>query len=1059
MRESLTDLEPRVQGALGEAYHIQRELGGGGMSRVFLAEEIRLGRKVVVKVLPPEMAAGVNVDRFEREIQLAARLQHPHIVPLLSAGAEGDLLFYIMPFIEGESLRAKLAREGELPVQESIRVLREVLDALRYAHGHRVVHRDIKPDNILLSDQHALVTDFGVAKAVSESTGSQTLTSLGVAVGTPAYMAPEQAAGEPHVDHRADIYAVGALAYEMLTGRPPFAGHTAQAVLMAHMTQSPEPVTAHRSAVPAALNELILRCLEKKPADRWQRAEDVIPHLDGMLTPTGGLTPTATQPVPAVDYEAKARQSHPVRVGALFALAAVGVLAIVYTLVYALGLPDWVFYCAIGLLAVGLPIILLTGHHERQRAQAQATGIQVMTPVGLQRHATYRKALLGGGIAFGALALLAGLFMISRALGIGPGATLLSAGVLKGQEHLLLADFENASGDTTVAETVTELLRIDLAQSPTILVLQPAQIAEVLRRMRRDPARPLSSDLAAEVATREGIKAFVAGEVRSVGSGYVVSARLVEASSGRALVSARETAASSEELIEAVDHLSGTLRERIGESLRTLRADPPLAQLTTASLAALQLYAQAARVADQGDYDRAVALLQQAVAHDSTFAMAWRRIGAYLTNPDRAPAHVAIGRAALERAYELRERLSDRERLFVEAMYQSRVEQNLEKSITSYLAILEKQPGEPIALNNLGTSYVMSGRGDEAVATYWRLVEAGVAPSITYGNLVNFQLRQGRPDGADSALRLFAEEYVGSAEIGRYALNLALARQEFARAESTARALLEAPLEYQELGHDRIALVAEIQGRLAEADRERREALRVLAERVGMSDDERQLQAELDLISRRAWYDSERAGLARRLDRLWERTRVLTANRRPREYDGFVWAYVRAGRAARARQLFDEYLASQTPADRANRLTRFFTLQLEAELLVAEGRSDAAIGKFREACDLFRSFGLCRVHAYPTLAEAYDRAGQADSAIAIYERFLDLRAWHPDDAFQRLAPSLRRVGELYEAKGNARKAIEYYGRFVQLWKNADPELQSRIRDVQERIARLAKEAG
>src|SRR5437867_2939241 len=167
----MLELRGRLQSALGDAYRLDRELGGGGMSRVFLAEEVALGRQVVVKVLPPEMAAGVNQDRFRREIQLAARLQHPHIVPLLTAGSTGDLLYYIMPFIEGESLRVRLAREGELPVAETARILREVTDALSYAHDTGVVHRDIKPDNVMLSRGHALVTDFGVAKAVSEATG------------------------------------------------------------------------------------------------------------------------------------------------------------------------------------------------------------------------------------------------------------------------------------------------------------------------------------------------------------------------------------------------------------------------------------------------------------------------------------------------------------------------------------------------------------------------------------------------------------------------------------------------------------------------------------------------------------------------------------------------------------------------------------------------------------------------------------------------------------------------------------------------------------------------
>jgi len=228
----------RPQTALGDAYRLERELGGGGMSRVFVAEEVALGREVVVKGLPPEMGAGVSAERFRREIQLAASLQHPHIVPLLSAGHSEDLVWYTMPLIEGESLRTRLAREGELPVPEVVRLLRDVADALTYAHEHGVVHRDIKPDNVLLSGHHAVVTDFGVSKAIAAATGAASLTSVGVALGTPAYMAPEQAAAQPHVDHRADVYALGAMAYEMLTGGPPFAGD-AQVVLAAHVTKAP----------------------------------------------------------------------------------------------------------------------------------------------------------------------------------------------------------------------------------------------------------------------------------------------------------------------------------------------------------------------------------------------------------------------------------------------------------------------------------------------------------------------------------------------------------------------------------------------------------------------------------------------------------------------------------------------------------------------------------------------------------------------------------------------------------------------------------------------------
>lgn len=322
----MTDLLERLQSSLSAAYRVERELGGGGMSRVFVAEEIALGRRVVLKVLPPDLAAGLSIERFRREIHLAASLHHPHIVPLLAAGEAGGLLYYTMPLIEGESLRAKLAREAELPVGEVVRLLRDVVDALSCAHQHGVAHRDIKPDNVLLTSNHAVVTDFGVAKALSEATGRSSLTSAGVALGTPAYMAPEQAAADAHADHRVDLYAVGALAYEMLAGRPPFIGPTPQAVLAAHVTQAPEALTRFRPNLPPGLAALVMRCLEKKPADRWQSADELLHQLEAMATPSGGMAPTASTlrgvPVlPAVSHRPAARASYLV-LGLLLALAA-----------------------------------------------------------------------------------------------------------------------------------------------------------------------------------------------------------------------------------------------------------------------------------------------------------------------------------------------------------------------------------------------------------------------------------------------------------------------------------------------------------------------------------------------------------------------------------------------------------------------------------------------------------------------------------------------------------------------------------------------------------------
>jgi len=286
----MTDFAEQLQTALGTGYQLESELTGGGMSRVFVAIDRALGRKVVVKVLPPDLAAGVNRERFRREIQVAAQLQHPHIVPLLSAGEQGDLLWYTMPFIDGESLRTSLERKKPFGVREVTRIMHDVVDALAFAHARGVIHRDIKPGNILRQGSHALVTDFGVAKALSAALPISGVTSAGIAIGTPAYMAPEQLAGDAAADHRIDIYAVGLLAYELLTGASPFTGPSPRETLAAQLTRDPKPLHEVSPEIPRTLSALVMRCLAKDPAGRPQRAEEILHELDAMTMPLG-VTP------------------------------------------------------------------------------------------------------------------------------------------------------------------------------------------------------------------------------------------------------------------------------------------------------------------------------------------------------------------------------------------------------------------------------------------------------------------------------------------------------------------------------------------------------------------------------------------------------------------------------------------------------------------------------------------------------------------------------------------------------------------------------------------------
>ena len=299
----MADIRDDLQRTLGTTYTIERELGGGGMSIVFVATENALGREVVIKVLPPELAASVSVDRFKREIMLSAALQHPHIVPVLSAGQTDQLPYFIMPYVDGESVRARMAR-GPMSVRETVSVLKDVARALSYAHGRGIIHRDIKPDNILLSGGAAVVTDFGVAKAISASRERVTLggrttsggwregtiTTAGTSLGTPMYMAPEQAAADPNTDHRADLYALGVVGYEMLVGAPPFYGRTPQALLAAQLTEAPKPISSRRYDVPPALADLLMRMMEKDPAKRPRTANEVVRLLDDPSVLSGEFT-------------------------------------------------------------------------------------------------------------------------------------------------------------------------------------------------------------------------------------------------------------------------------------------------------------------------------------------------------------------------------------------------------------------------------------------------------------------------------------------------------------------------------------------------------------------------------------------------------------------------------------------------------------------------------------------------------------------------------------------------------------------------------------------------
>ncbi len=1050
----MTDIRHQLETTLSGTYTLERELGGGGMSRVFLADELRLGRKVVVKVLSPELAAGISAERFEREIKLAASLQQANIVPVLSAGDAAGLPFYTMPYVEGESLRARLGQPPPPTITETLRILGDVARALQYAHDRGIVHRDIKPDNVLLSGGTAVVTDFGIAKALSASrthSGDATLTQLGTSIGTPAYMAPEQAAGDPDVDARADIYAFGCLAYELLAGRPPFHERSPQRVLAAHMGEAPQPIGELRPGLSPALAALVMRCLAKDPNERPQTAAEIARALDS-------VTSGDVQPMPAILHGAPGALR---RALAVYAVAFVIVAVVAKAAIVSIGLPDWVFPGALVVMALGLPMILFTGYAYYVTRRA-LTATPTYTPGGspsMQHgtvatialkagpHVSWRRTATAGGWAIGGFAVLVAAFMALRTLGVGPFGSLLAAGKLDDKQPLIVDEFRATGPDTTLGAVVSEAVRADLEQSSAITLLSQRRVNAALQRMQRQGGGATYLDLATarEVAAREGVKAIVDGEVRPLGTGFLVTVRLIPADSGDELASFRRTADTPTELIATIGELSRDLRGRIGESLKHMQRTPPLAQVATASLPALRKYTLARAASDAGDVSQAIALYEEAAAIDTSFASAYRAVAIQLGNlggnRDRQFMY-------FQKAYDHRDRLPEVERyLAVAAYFGSGPHADRAKSIEAYDQLLELDPNNATALNNVAVQYVDGRNPQKAVEYMRRLVATDSSASLFLTNLFRSETAVGNWAAADSAYTKALRLFPASSDITAMTVALAIHR---GRRDSVA-GIVDRTLATNQGGPVAVQLaqgfaadVERSRGHLAESTRRARIASQAALERGTPA---APLTEALDEALLDAW-DRDRPALAlARSDSALSRWPLasLAAVDRPYYELGMIDAL--AGRTDRARAMVTEL--EHTSSGTGDDLTRIHSLRSLVALV--EHHGDEAIAEAKEA-----QTGRCTPCTIPVLARAYDLAGQSDSAIAEFTRFVDDPSTFGREAAEGwyLAGTYKRLGELWEAKGDREKAASYYMKFVELWRTADPELQPKVAEVRRRVVRL-----
>jgi len=758
------------------------------------------------------------------------------------------------------------------------------------------------------------------------------------------------------------------------------------------------------------------------------------------------------------------------QVVSIYLVGSWGALQVVDQITQSAGLPDWVPPATLILLVVGLPIVTATafiqeGMHRAEEAEprtpaeqpenmASGTGsldLPSTRPSFARGLFTWRNAIAGGVLAFLLLCVLVGGYFAMRAAGVGPVASLAAQGVFDEGEPVILSEFANTSNDASLGGVVTEALRVDLASSKAFAIVPPNRIREVLKRMQRDPSEALTAQVAEEVAVRDGIKAVIEGEVGSAGSGYILVATLRSPDSGEALATFRRTAKGPDDVIDAIDGLSQDIREKAGESLRSIKAEAPLAAVTTSSLDALRSYSEAEALADQGAYQRARALLEQAVAADSGFAMAWRKLAVVISNsggdPDKSDA-------AATKAYELRDRLTERERGQAIAFYNDQVAGDLAAEIEAYEGILDKWPDDATALNNLALAYGSRTRWDDALRLLRRAVRGPGETGVAWLNLTLDLAAVSKLDSAGSVVDTMEARYPGSAQTSLMAhWVVAATAGDFPEAHLQGERLAQLPdvgpglrsagsnlMATADLGMGKLAETREHLQRVATEARADGQLATVLEAKAS------QAQVEIAVLA-----DSSAAREAMRHILASGDLEKIPVGRRP--YSRLVEALASLGMTDDARRILAEWQRErgQTQAAAVSEARRL----IEAEAPSDPGAAADALGRLRSEVGCPHCFTW-------TMASLEERAGRLEQAAELYEQSMQVASGNMP--FGESVSGLpfadarvlghERLGHIYEELGDSAKAAEHYRKFAKAWSGADEELQPRVRAAKQKAAAL-----
>ncbi len=980
------DNDPAIVGQTFGPYRVLREIARGGMGAVYLAERVdgEFQRRVALKLIKRGMDTDLVLQRFRAERQILATLEHPHIARLLDGGSTEDgRPYFIMEYIEGQPID-EYADARRLSIRERLELFLEVCGAVEYAHRHLVVHRDIKPANVLVTtDGVPKLLDFGIAKGFDPSDDQSTGTITAVRLLTPEYASPEQVEGR-RATVTSDVYSLGVVLYRLLTGHSPYRldSHDPMTVADAVRTHDPE----RPSTVVGQTTGTIDRRARRLEDDRAlaTNAGSIARLRQELRGDLDTIVLMALRKEPDRRYRSVAEFADDIR-----------------------------------------------RHLDGQPVRARPDQLGYRTAKFLRRN---RTSVLASTIAVATLVL---------GVGIAAWRWPLDArsGLVSSRDRILVADFADHTGDTSLAAAVTEALRVDLTQSAYVQLLSARQIRSGLARMARGPDVALDDSLARELAIRESVKAFVTGTVSRVGGSYTLTAQIIGAQKGELLAGLRQTARDSNGVIPAIGRLSAEVRARLGESVRNIRAMPPLEQVTTTALAALQLYTMGNRVSRTGNRDSAVKLFQRAVAIDTGFAAAYRALGneyADAAEPGRALASFA---SAIAHA----QRLPFYERYQTIASHAYNYLHDYPLAISAFEHILERYPDDIVALNNLSYVYGDQRKFVQEESLLVRAIRVDSTIKSIHLALAMAAVNNGDFDLARRQIDWVAARDPKLPNVLLARIYLPAAQQDWETAERMARARIAASArDTFDLpdAYETLAGIVMTRGRLTEGERLSRTAMSIARQlrssRVMTS------AIRIALLDLRFRHDTSAA--VAELEGTLAAYPLDSIPEGDRHYDDFARAFAAAGRPARARQLVS--LAAAGRLDRVQKVhpDRHWSL---GAIALAEGRARDAVVELRAA----DATHLCPICVLPDLARAYAAAGQADSAVAVYERYLVLPwEWRFETDDTEMAPALIQLAAIYLRRGDAARADAAIGRLDTLWRDADAEARRWLATVKQQKA-------